>query len=253
MPRLLTRRALLQAVAVVGVTSCADKLRGGGELPRSAESRLRLTARPNPAASRLLAAGTSPLRLANGREGLLHVPVADGRGLVVALHGAGGNARSGLALVREPADRLGLVVLAPASAGSTWGAIRGGADPDTPALERALSDVLARQPVDPRWLAVAGFSDGASYALTLGLANGDLFTRVAAFSPGFEAADQRRGQPEFFITHGTRDDVLPVERTSRRLVRDLRSDGYAVTYREFDGRHVVPRTLAAEAMEWILR
>jgi predicted esterase len=34
-------------------------------------------------------------------------------------------------------------------------------------------------------LAVSGFSDGASYALSIGPANGDLFTHVMAFSPGF--------------------------------------------------------------------
>lgn len=253
MPRLLSRRALLQAVAVIGLTSCGDALRGRGELPRADDLRLRLTARPDPATPRSLAVGTSPLRLGNGREGLLHVPIKDARGLVVALHGAGGNARLGLDLVRKQADRLGFVVLAPASAGSTWGVIRGGADPDTPALGTALSHVLARQPVDPRRLAVAGFSDGGSYALTLGLANGDLFRRVVAFSPGFEAADQRRGQPEFFITHGRRDKVLPIQRTSRRVVRALRRDGYVVIYREFNGRHVVPGALATEAMEWILR
>ncbi len=30
-----------------------------------------------------------------------------------------------------------------------------------------------------------GFSDGASYALSLGVPNGDLFTHIVAFSPGF--------------------------------------------------------------------
>ena len=35
------------------------------------------------------------------------------------------------------------------------------------------------------WMCASGFSDGASYALSLGAANGDLFTHIAAFSPGF--------------------------------------------------------------------
>lgn len=253
MPLPLTRRALLLATAGAALTACADTRPGADQSSRPAESRLRITARPDPAARRSLPVGTSTVRLGNGREGLLHVPPGDTRGLVVALHGAGGDARAGLDLLRAQADRFGLVVLAPASAGSTWAAIRRGADPDTPALEAALADVLARHPVDPVRLAVAGFSDGASYALTLGLANGDLFPRVLAFSPGFEAADRRQGRPELFLTHGTRDEVLPVERTSRRLVRALRDDGYAVTYREFDGPHVVPPALADEAVQWLLR
>lgn len=257
MPVLLSRRSLLAAAAVVGVASCSSPPAPGaptaGAPTTQAASGLRLLVRPDPGAAPSLPTGTSAVRLSTGREALLHVPAGEVRGLVVVLHGAGGQARAGLDLLQQQADRLGLVVLAPSSVGSTWGAIRGGRDPDTPALAAVLADVLARQPIDPERLAVTGFSDGASYALTLGLANGDIFRRVVAFSPGFEAADARRGQPQFFVTHGTRDDVLPIDRTSRRLVPELQRDGYAVTYREFDGPHVVPRELADEAAEWVLR
>ncbi len=245
---LLTRRALLGGAVLAALNGCGVI---GRARPNGAP-RYRLTARPDPAARATLTPGTSGLPLRNGEQGLLHVPSRDVRGLVVALHGAGGDAAAGLRLVQEQADRLGLVVLAPASAGSTWAAIRGGPDPDTPAIAAALQDVLARQPFDPPRLAVAGFSDGASYALTLGLANGDLFPHVVAFSPGFEVADRRQGRPALFLTHGTRDEVLPIERTSRQLVQALRRDGYDVIYREFDGRHVVPRDLADEAMKRVL-
>jgi predicted esterase len=40
-----------------------------------------------------------------------------------------------------------------------------------------------------------GFSDGASYALSLGLANGDLFTHVLGFSPGFMRVPRHVGRP----------------------------------------------------------
>lgn len=245
----VTRRTLLTGLAVAGVAACS----AAGGTSRSGSSRYQLSARPDPAVRAVLEPGTTGLRLQNGQEGLLHVPRRRVRGLVVALHGAGGDAADGLRLVRDQADRLGLGVLAPASAGSTWAAVRGGDDPDTPAVDLALRDVLARQPVDPARLAVAGFFDGASYALTLGLANGELFPHVLAFSPGFQRADRRRGRPEVFVSHGVRDDVLPIERTSRPLVQALRQDGYAVTYREFDGRHVVPRELADEASERVVR
>ena len=250
MPLPLTRRALLGGAVLAGLGACGAR---PGRDTGSGGSRHRLTARPDPAVRPTLAPGTSPLRLDNGRDGLLHVPSRPGGGLVVALHGAGGDAQDGLRLVRRQADRLGLVVLAPASAGSTWAAIRGGRDPDTPAVNAALRDVLARQPVHPVRLAVAGFSDGASYALTLGLANGDLFPHVVAFSPGFQVADRRQGRPELFVSHGTRDEVLPIGRTSRPLVQALRRDGYAVVYREFDGPHVVPRELADEALQRVVR
>jgi phospholipase/carboxylesterase len=38
-------------------------------------------------------------------------------------------------------------------------------------------------------VALGGFSDGASYALSLDLTNGDLFASLIAFSPGFIQLD----------------------------------------------------------------
>ncbi len=77
--------------------------------------------------------------------------------------------------------------------------------------------------------------------------NGDLFTDVLAFSPGFMAPALRVGAPRFFVSHGTRDGVLPIERCSRRIVPQLERMGYGVTYREFDGGHTVPPEIALEA------
>ena len=88
----------------------------------------------------------------------------------------------------------------------------------------------------------------------LGLANGDLFTHLIAFAPGsiFTPAPPV-GQPLIFIAHGTRDQVLPIDLTSRRMVPRLRGAGYSVTYREFDGVHAVPKPIAREALEWLTR
>jgi phospholipase/carboxylesterase len=197
--------------------------------------------------------GTNALQLETGREALLHVPSPEARALVIALHGAGGTAREGLDILLPQAGRLGFVLVAPQSAGSTWGAITRGDDRDTPALDRALQDVFARHPVDPERVGVAGFSDGASYALTLGLANGDVLRRIVAFSPGFERASRRQGRPAVFVTHGVHDHVLPIDRTSRRVVPPLRDDGHPVTYREFDGGHAMPPALVDEAADWLMR
>ena len=57
-------------------------------------------------------------------------------------------------------------------------------------------------PVDPARLVIGGFSDGASYALSLGLINGQLFRKVAAFSPGFVVTGEPEGKPRVFISHG---------------------------------------------------
>jgi hypothetical protein len=56
------------------------------------------------------------------------------------------------------------------------------------------------------------FSDGASYALTLGLTNGDLLDSVLAFSPGFAAPMVTHGAPRVSISHSDDDRVLPIDR-----------------------------------------
>ena len=219
--------------------------------PAPRESPLRLTARPDPTAPRSLAHGTSQVRLSTGRTGLLHVPEGTVTTLVVCLHGAGGTAQHGLSLLRELADGRGLALFAPASAGSTWDAITGRGERDSAAIDGALHGLLSRLPVPADRLAVAGFSDGASYAVSLGLTNGDLVRRVVAFSPGFSAAREPSGRPQLLITHGIHDDVLPIDRTSRPLVAALRLREYVVDYREFDGGHVVPTDLSEQAADWL--
>jgi poly(3-hydroxybutyrate) depolymerase len=199
--------------------------------------------------------GDHALGLATARDPVLHVPPGFDAGqaapLLIALHGAGGSAASGLAFLQPLADQRGLLVLAPASVSTTWDAIRRGYGPDVDLIDRALAAVSTKVRVDPERIAVAGFSDGASYALGLGLANGRLFGRVVAFSPGFIPPAGRSGRPEMFVSHGDADDVLPIRRTSRRIVPALKEDGYDVTYREFAGGHTVPPEVAAEAVEWL--
>jgi phospholipase/carboxylesterase len=108
--------------------------------------------------------------------------------------------------------------------------------------------------VDPRRIAVAGFSDGASYALILGLANGDLFASVAAFSPGFlSVAASPVGRPRIFISHGLKDEILPVDRSSRPIVSTLGKLGYDVTFRSFDGRHSLPPEIVRAGMDGLFR
>ncbi len=99
---------------------------------------------------------------------------------------------------------------------------------------------------------MAGFSDGASASLSLGLGNGDLFAAVFGFSPGFIVDLDRFGKPPVFISHGTVDNVLPIDECSRRIVPQLRQEGYQVTYREFEGKHTLPPDIATEAMRWFM-
>jgi predicted esterase len=148
------------------------------------------------------------------------------------------------------ADHAGVAVLAPDSRNSSWDAIRDGFGRDVVFVNRALERVFETVAVDPARIAVGGFSDGATYALSLGLINGDLFRRVVAFSPGFVVDGTPHGHPRFFISHGTADPILPIGASSRTIVAHLRRRGYDVTFREFDGGHEVPPDVARDGMEW---
>jgi phospholipase/carboxylesterase len=83
--------------------------------------------------------------------------------------------------------------------------------PDVEYLDRALIRVFELLTLDRRPLTLSGFSDGASYALSLGLANGDLFTHLAAFSPGFIAPAPSIGTPRIFISHGINEWTFAVQ------------------------------------------
>ncbi len=218
----------------------------------------RLRARPAAGVTPASPVGLRPLGPDAPRDGYLYVPAAYRAGrpapLVVLLHGAGEDARDGLALLRGQADGGGLILLAPGSRGPTWDAIvsRGHYGLDVAAIDRALEQTLSRYAVDPTRLAIGGYSDGASYALSLGIANGDLFTDVLAFSPGFLAPAGQIGSPRVFLSHGTRDGWLPIDVCSRRIVPRLEGAGYDVHYREFEGGHVVPPEIGNEAVDWLI-
>lgn len=202
------------------------------------------------------ARGTRPLNLDPDRDALLAMPAQVPKGtipLLVLLHGAGGSGAGILRRLGVAATGAGLAVLAPDSRNGTWDAIRGGFGPDVRFLIRALERVSETVALDSFRISIGGFSDGATYALSLGLSNGNLFQRLLAFSPGFIVEGTLQGKPRIFVSHGTADRVLPIDRCSRVVVRGLQKRGYDVTYREFEGGHEVPARIAEEGMSFAVR
>ena len=200
--------------------------------------------------------GIVPLNLERGRDGFLYVPRSYRperlAPLIVILHGAGATANSILTPFTALAEAMGIILLAPDARQETWDLIMSEYGEDVAFTDRALEQTFRRYTIDATHVAIGGFSDGASYALSLGLANGDLFNHIIAFSPGFMAPPLLQGQPLIFVSHGTHDQVLPV-RASRRIVEKLREVGYNVTYQEFNGPHTVPPEIAREGFDWFMQ
>jgi predicted esterase len=200
--------------------------------------------------------GLQKLGLGDVRDGVLYVPEGEPARpmpLIMMLHGAGGAAHQVLPMLQSAAAERQFLLLAPDSRGrESWDVIRGDYGPDVAFLDRALATVFERCLVDHRRIAIGGFSDGASYALSLGLMNGDLFKDILAFSPGFAVPVRTEGKPSIFISHGDKDEVLPVDRCGRRLARELSGAGYNVDYREFEGGHVVPPVMVSAAVSRFL-
>jgi phospholipase/carboxylesterase len=198
--------------------------------------------------------GQQTIPLGKRRDPLLYVPSAwspeHSMPLVISLHGAGGEARRAIDLLRPLADEYGFLLLAPWSQAETWDVIASSFGPDVAVIDQALAWVFTRYSVSK--VGIAGFSDGASYALSLGITNGDLFSHVLAFSPGFVQAHRHRGEPVLFISHGTEDRVLPIDRCSRVFVPRLKEAGYKVRYEEFPGGHTAPEALRREAVKLFL-
>ena len=197
--------------------------------------------------------GRIVLGLDRDRDAILQVPKSAAGSpvpLLLFLHGATQSADDMFWYLDSAPEETGVAILAPNSRDTTWDAITDSFGPDVEFLNQALERTFAMASIDAKRIAVGGFSDGATYAIALGLRNGDLFKRVAAFSPGFVIDGPVQGKPRFFVSHGTRDQILPIDRCGRRVAADLKAHGYEVTFREFDGRHEIPAEVMREGLSW---
>lgn len=214
-----------------------------------------LAARPCARVS-ALTSGLHRLGVSSDRDAVVFVPESCRPSvpapLVVTLHGAGANAHDAMQPLRRIADRRGIVLLAPNARQPAWDLLDGGFGPDVDFIDHALASTFEKISIDSRRIAIEGFSDGGTYALSLGLTNAELFTHVIAFSPGFLKVPAGNGKPRIFISHGSHDLILPTVRCSHRIVTRLERDGYDVTFREFPGAHEIPAHIARAAVDWFL-
>jgi phospholipase/carboxylesterase len=219
-----------------------------------------LTVRPRPANIHVTGetdSGLQRLQLNQKKECLFYIPINyrhdTAAPLALMLHGAGGNAAHGISYIQEYADDKNIILLSPASHDYSWDMIASDSfGTDVIFIDQALSYLFDHFTINSSRVAIGGFSDGASYALSLGLSNGDLFTHILAFSPGFYYTYENKGKPGVYISHGTADDVLPIDPCSRRIVPKLKRAGIPILYEEFKGRHEIPSRISKGAIDWYL-
>lgn len=200
--------------------------------------------------------GESPLGLSDdGRDGVLYVPKSYtpdvAMPVLMMLHGLSGTAQS-VRYTFPIAEDLGVIVIAPESRAQTWGQSIPGFDADVRYLGAAYRYVSQVLNVDESHVALGGHSDGAGYALAMGLAYGDVFNHLMIFAAGMLIPFRKKGKPRIFLAHGVNDVQMPIDRTARLFAPQLKADGYDVTYREYEGGHGVPAPIVREGFDWLL-
>lgn len=178
--------------------------------------------------------------------------------LITVLHGAG---RQDEMLVRglerfDEAEERQALFLVPRSVAPTWDLIVGGARTDLDFLEYAYDLIYRRYPVDAFRQALVGYSDGASYALSVGLSNPGLFSAVMAWAAGFCVLDPEGKQsaepaPRLYLEYGTHDELFPFEQIALPMKENLEKAGYDLTFSvDEGGRHWPSGTFQREALDW---
>lgn len=200
--------------------------------------------------------GRNPLGIADERDAVLYVPksldLSKPVRLLVMFHGAGGFPEKVLPFIEPHAEEHGFLVLAPHSQFPTWDIVIAGSGPDVERLDAAFLEIASRYMLDREHLGFAGFSDGGSYSLSIGVTNGSVVTHVIAFSAGFMSVFMPDGKPQVFIAHGLVDEQLPIETSGRANAAKLRDAGYDVSYVEFNGKHIIHPPIVAMAMDFFM-
>jgi phospholipase/carboxylesterase len=190
--------------------------------------------------------------------------------LLAVLHGAGRQDELLMKAYRDEAERRQALFLVPRSRGMTWdlvvAATQGASAqdpgaaaskrPDLDFLEYAYDLIFRRYPVDAARLGLIGYSDGASYALSVGLSNPDLFRAVMGWAAGFvaienEAAAPGTPRPAVLVEYGSHDELFPFEQVAVPMREQLEAFGCAVTFRvDQGGRHWPSGQFQDEALDW---
>ena len=190
--------------------------------------------------------------------------------MVILLHGFGAS-MADLASLAPAIDRENYIYAHPnapipfdlggGAIGYGWMPPRGAATPEDvhraeTLLEGFFQEVMDQYRIRPGNVALGGFSQGGGMTYRCGLGHPETFAGLAVLS-GFLANPEdlrpklppERTQP-IFISHGTHDDIAPLEGALRARTF-LEESGYTPQYKEYPIRHEISPEVVADLTSWI--
>ena len=176
--------------------------------------------------------------------------------LITVMHGAGRQDEMLVKACRDEPERRQALFLVPRSVNPTWDLIACEERPDLDFLEWAYDLIYRRYPVDHFRQGLLGYSDGASYALSVGLSNPRLFRALMVWAAGFVTLDSSLlsdgdPRPDVLLEYGTHDPVFPFEMIATPMRLALETAGYPLEFRvDQGGRHWPSGDFQREALDW---
>ncbi len=174
--------------------------------------------------------------------------------LVTVLHGAGRQDEALAKAYRDEPQKRDAFFLIARSLGPTWDLISRNDRPDVEFLAWAYDLIWRRYPIDPYRQALLGYSDGASYALSIGLSNPGVFRAIMGWAAGFCVLDPNAPEepkPSVLLEYGTHDQVFSFEKIALPMRAQLEQRGYPLEFRvDEGGKHWPPTDFQQEALDW---
>lgn len=176
--------------------------------------------------------------------------------LVTVFHGAGRQDEMLVKGLRDEPDARQAFFLIPRSLDPTWDLISGPSRHDLDFLEYAYDLIGRRYPIDYARQVLMGYSDGASYALSVGISNGRHFDALIGWAAGFLVVDPDRFDPEapkprLYLEYGSHDPLFPFEHVALPMRERLEEAGFDLTFSvDEGGRHWPSGSFHREALDW---
>lgn len=192
---------------------------------------------------------------------------------ILTLHGRGANAFDLLGLAPYLcAGKFMLICpqapletpIGPEAVGYAWYPMSSGRMPDVEAmvssqrkLQAFLDQCSNKYPIDPKKLAVLGFSQGGVMSYSLALPNPQRFAALAVLSSWLpkellqrlNVTDAAQSLPTL-VQHGTDDPMIEVAR-ARSSVETLRELNVPLTFREYPMGHEIGARSLADLSAWL--